>query len=506
MGAEFAAVSIIVHISSWSYSYCCCRTLANTTEASLLVLGIYLWLVPHGKRITGRTATALGAAIAAFSCYVRPTALLAWGPLAMYKMSLATDPVRLLLHEFAPIGLMLLQVFVVVDSHYYGQLALTPYNFYWANVKMDMASLFGRHPWHWNFSNGLPTMLGLYGPMVVYGYYCQRSLPMKLRVLAAIALMYVVGLSVLSSHQEFRFLLPCLPIMHMMAAHAVCTLLNRGADTTDGSNMDYCSAPSEGVCVKASPPSFIYELKRGAFFACFVGHIVAASYLLSLHQSGTEAALQLVAQDVAARHPLSTAINPAPTTHVILAAPCYAFPGYAYIHSPAYPVQLHMPDCQVGGPALFDRNPVEQTKAMIAQYQLSVIQELSSSSSPSSAGAGACGRNRPHPAYDFQLPEEMDAGGDSVMPEDPRGTQPQQMQPQEGRECLAEESAVYVLTFDSYSTKLRPLLDQHRFQELYQVHHAHVPYDMDDPFPKMMVEVFQRMHPVTSEGSSVKQL
>lgn len=52
-----------------------------------------------------------------------------------------------------PVGLLVLQVSVLVDTHLYGNvLTVSPLQFYVANVSKGYAAYFGVQPWHWNFS------------------------------------------------------------------------------------------------------------------------------------------------------------------------------------------------------------------------------------------------------------------------------------------------------------------------------------------------------------------
>lgn len=541
---EFAAVAVLLHLSCWSVMFCSCRTLANTTEASLLMIGIYLWTVakdyyPHEYKWN---LSVLGATVACFSCYTRPTALLAWIPLTVYKLSgdyfasgdnydddddddtarssvssvTMTDGmnkvVNVLVKQFAPLGIMLVQTFILVDTYYYKQVTFTPYNFYWANVYQNMASLFGTHPWHWNFTNGLPTLLGASVPLVVYGIFLR--LPSDLRSMSNIVLVYVVGLSVLSSHQEVRFLLPCLPVFHMVAAYAVVgrVLLSnnsvsggkRGDNGTEPQLKEgekkkedeetvirLFSQPPPAAAASSSSMGWVFYL----YFVC-TAHVLAGTYLLSFHQAGTEKALQLVARDINTTTIITSTAhmhinNPiSATTHVLLAAPCYTFPGYAYIHSPAQPVQLYMPDCQIGGPSSFDAGPLEQTKQMMAAYQLQLVRQLT-----------AAEKLKPHPAYDFTGVMEAAVGGDTVERyDDDDSSFVRELAKKEERDrevCESERVTVYLLTFDSYSKTLSSFLKQHNFELLYgDIHHAHFPYDLDDPFPKLAVEVYKMQHPI----------
>jgi hypothetical protein len=96
-----------------------------------------------------------------------------------------------------PIGLVVAQGSVLLDSYHYGTLTVTPWRFYAANMVHGYAAYFGVQPWHWSVTQvwrflnvhhsllasftqelvgnvhiqGLPTVLGVYLPLVVFGVY-----------------------------------------------------------------------------------------------------------------------------------------------------------------------------------------------------------------------------------------------------------------------------------------------------------------------------------------------
>jgi hypothetical protein len=78
-----AYVTLIVHWSSWSMSYCASRTLINATETSLSLLALRLLRAfidyPHFALLesTGGALSRFAALVAAL-VYVRPTAALLW--------------------------------------------------------------------------------------------------------------------------------------------------------------------------------------------------------------------------------------------------------------------------------------------------------------------------------------------------------------------------------------------------------------------------------------------
>lgn len=55
----------------------------------------------------------------------------------------------------------LLGASVYLDSMLYGVSTFVPFNFLRFNVLTGGSRIFGEHPWHWNFSQGLPAVLSV---------------------------------------------------------------------------------------------------------------------------------------------------------------------------------------------------------------------------------------------------------------------------------------------------------------------------------------------------------
>ena len=49
-----------------------------------------------------------------------------------------------------------------IDFSFYGVPTCTPWNFFYVNIVQNVAERYGTSPWHWLFSNAVPTMLGSY--------------------------------------------------------------------------------------------------------------------------------------------------------------------------------------------------------------------------------------------------------------------------------------------------------------------------------------------------------
>ncbi len=79
--SHYARLALLVHIFSWYGMYCLSRTLSNSTEHALLIIGTY-FLCRRNKCWQWKFFTFsnfyLSILIAVFSCFVRPTVVLFW--------------------------------------------------------------------------------------------------------------------------------------------------------------------------------------------------------------------------------------------------------------------------------------------------------------------------------------------------------------------------------------------------------------------------------------------
>ena len=58
-----------------------------------------------------------------------------------------------------------------LDSVMYGEMTLVPLNFLRFNVLEGQSRIFGEQVWHWNFSQGLPAVLGAALPAALLGFF-----------------------------------------------------------------------------------------------------------------------------------------------------------------------------------------------------------------------------------------------------------------------------------------------------------------------------------------------
>ena len=81
-----------------------------------------------------------------------------------------------------------------------------PWEFLCFNLLSGQSSIYGSHPWHWNFSQGFPAVAATLLPLLLLGMGLSHD-----RRLAALAGLSLAVYS-LPAHKEFRFLLPALQL------------------------------------------------------------------------------------------------------------------------------------------------------------------------------------------------------------------------------------------------------------------------------------------------------
>ena len=244
-GDIFALYTLTVHLCSWSVCYMMSRTLANSTETVLLVIGLYYWLTdlrplkPSQSDMFKNVSSVytkwpqVSYMIAAVSSYSRVTSAAFWGPLLLRELltefvAIYTDDQKLsragVPKLFMAVSVLLSFIFslslgiiacLAVDCLFYGCLTFTPINFVVTNIVQDAASRFGVSPWHWYLTQGLPVMLAFYFPLLLASVY--KGYPKILNRVLSGAVMLILTLS-LCPHKELRFILPILPLLHMTVA------------------------------------------------------------------------------------------------------------------------------------------------------------------------------------------------------------------------------------------------------------------------------------------------
>ncbi|PKI82369.1 Gpi10p [Malassezia vespertilionis] len=231
-GQRVAQCWAVLHLLSFYWVYTATRTFANTTEAALCSITLYFWplspvLVTHTPMRTFRCAL-----LAAFcAVLIRPTSLVLFAFLGLHTLYMAwrhagVKRACILLANALAVGLPVLASGVALDTLYYGQRIVTPYLFVRENLFKNLAVFYGRHPWHWYFTQGIPVLTTVLFPWSMIGWYKSLSGNVhpkwdaaSLCTLAWLSLWTTCLYSFLS-HKELRFLQPLVPWFTLFAANA----------------------------------------------------------------------------------------------------------------------------------------------------------------------------------------------------------------------------------------------------------------------------------------------
>jgi hypothetical protein len=210
-GRRAATWTLFLSLCSWFYFFCLTRTLSNSLECSLTSVALMLWPDTVGLRYPPGTETTeqllqyrrrrqAALLIAAFTFVIRPTSALVWLFLGAFHVlcSLPTmaSRARCLLGEVLPIGLATLVLSVGFDAvmyergavvasllqsvsdwravvaHFFAAgLPLVSVNFVRLNSGTELSALYGTHPFHWYFTEGLATNLGIVTPFFAYALW-----------------------------------------------------------------------------------------------------------------------------------------------------------------------------------------------------------------------------------------------------------------------------------------------------------------------------------------------
>ena len=142
--------TLLCNVMSWFTFYCVTRTVTNSTETVLTVMGLYHWpWSPVSKQAAMQSNVYAALLLAGAACLVRPTAAIVWVPLALLHLITTDSKLRFLFQEVLPIGFAMLGFSVIIDSWFYGKLIFVQFKFLQFNVLNNVGAFYGSHPWYW---------------------------------------------------------------------------------------------------------------------------------------------------------------------------------------------------------------------------------------------------------------------------------------------------------------------------------------------------------------------
>jgi len=281
LGRVGARWTLFLSLTSWFFFYCLARTLSNSMECSLCMIAFYYWpdtsaqLYPSEQDLTAgqlyRRNRRKALIIAAIVFIIRPTNALIWLFLGSYHLVFVLPTwksrLRLIFIDVLPIAILTLFVSVTLDTLFYhrhlfihvttvrefvaallsiplSSLPLVSLRFLRLNHGTDLSQLYGTHPWHWYFTQGLPTNLGaltLFVPWSIkrfievgnkhkiddggdpnlLSHASRRSLWLHLALMIWTLIAYSFN-----AHKEFRFILVVTHVPMLFVARSMAQMQN----------------------------------------------------------------------------------------------------------------------------------------------------------------------------------------------------------------------------------------------------------------------------------------
>ncbi|XP_021276661.1 GPI mannosyltransferase 3 isoform X2 [Herrania umbratica] len=303
-GDGVAKWALFSQLANWFNFFCFNRTLSNSLETVLTLVGLYYWpCMRSSSNKVPSDSRKWGLAVAALACAIRPTSAITWVYVGLLELYLTHARLRFLFMELIPIGTLVLGFMCLVDCLLYGSWVLAPLNFLKFNFLSSGGDYYGTHKWHWYFTQGFTVMLFSFLPFCLAGIV--KSKYWKLSGLIA----WVLGLYSILGHKEFRFVLPVLPISLIFSGYSLAALEEHGAPNGERKG-----------------PSHIHKKwpSKKQLAICFLlaTNIPMALYMSLVHQRGTEDVMNYLSKE-AAREKVKS---------ILFLMPCHATPYYSTLH------------------------------------------------------------------------------------------------------------------------------------------------------------------------------
>ena len=322
-GEPAARWALLCYECNWFLCYAMTRTYSNSMEAALAVIAMSYWPWPSAK--TDAVSERRALLFAALACCVRPTSLHIWLPLAAYHCyCLLPQPRRLFsfILSAGSIFALVLGLSLLLDRLLYGEWTVPAVNFFRLNSLTSLSSLYGTHPFHWYLTEALPATLTLLLPLAGRAVW-------RWREEAAVCLMaglvaWSVAVHSVNAHKEYRFLLPVLPLVCLLAGRA-CTELSAE--------------------------------RRRLVVGVYVGvNVLLFGYFGLIHQAGPISAMSFLQHRLSALSSASSAPSTTSPYAVHFWMPCHSTPFHSALHLTPPPA-LRFFDCSPSLPPLPSADP-----------------------------------------------------------------------------------------------------------------------------------------------------
>ena len=280
-GKEAGRLALLCTVmSAWNF-YVSTRTFSNSLETVMTVSAMYYW--PWSARSRDDKHLLWALSFGAIACVLRITNFLIWCILGVNFLFRGYPLSATIIFDATLVAVPTITLVVVIDSYYYGRLAFTALKFLQFNIVESLAGFYGRSPWHYYITQGIPMLTTTFLPFVVAGMWNYRGTSMNGLIVI------VTSCYSLISHKEARFIAPLLPLMYTLSGETLSRL-----------------RPG---------------MRRASLVFLLVSNLAISIYLSRYHQRGVMDVIQSIRQDTS-------------VTSLGVLMPCHSTPWQSHLQRP----------------------------------------------------------------------------------------------------------------------------------------------------------------------------
>lgn len=302
-GNKAAKWALFSQLANWFMFFCFNRTLANSFETAVTLVGLYYWPCMRSSTYIPRGSRMWALAVAGLTCAIRPTSAVIWVYVGLLELYLTQKRLKFIFLEVIPIGALVLGFSCLLDRLMYGTWVLVPLNFLKFNFLSSGGDYYGTHKWHWYFTQGFTVMVFTFLPFFIAGVIKSKNWKLSGLIAWVLCLYSVLG------HKEFRFVLPVLPVALIFSGYSLAALDDH--DSLKGERKG-------SLNINRRWPS----RRQMAIFFLLASNIPMAFYMSLVHQRGTEDVMNYLSKEASAEKVES----------ILFLMPCHATPYYSTLH------------------------------------------------------------------------------------------------------------------------------------------------------------------------------
>ncbi|KAJ6226426.1 gpi mannosyltransferase 3 [Anaeramoeba flamelloides] len=175
-GYKVANFSLILSLSSWFMWFYSTRTVSNSLETTLVIIGLYYWSSSPHVLFKSRKKISIAIFLFSIAFMIRPTSAIIFGCLGLWslkKLNNWNHRFKFLFVIVAPIFVSVFILSTIIDTIMFKRPTIVFWNFLKFNLLSGNSEIYGTHPWHWYLSQGIPAILTSFLPLLLFSIWLQ---------------------------------------------------------------------------------------------------------------------------------------------------------------------------------------------------------------------------------------------------------------------------------------------------------------------------------------------